>query len=115
MTRGDVNQVGLDLSVVDRGVDRLDEDGFVWFAVGASLPFKRYCTYGPLTGIWERYSPPDLFEGQAKQDLIANRLDEGVLWNAIAYAIWDKRVARNSSVAPNPPTENMSVDVAGSR
>ena len=36
MTRGDVNQVGLDLSIVDRDVERLDEGGFVWFGVGAS-------------------------------------------------------------------------------
>jgi asparagine synthetase B (glutamine-hydrolysing) len=78
-----------------------------------ALPFTRYCTDGPLTGIWEQYSPPGLFEGQARRDLIANELDEAVLWNAIAYAIWDERVVRNPRLAPHPSAESISVDVDG--
>jgi asparagine synthetase B (glutamine-hydrolysing) len=78
-----------------------------------SLPFTRYCTDGPLTGIWERYSPPDLFEGQARRDLVANRLDEAVLWNAIAYAIWDERVVRSRDLTPHASTESISMDVVG--
>jgi hypothetical protein len=66
-----------------------------------------------LTGIWEQYSPPGLFEGQARRDLIANELDEAVLWNAIAYAIWDERVVRNPRLAPHPSAESISVDVDG--
>jgi hypothetical protein len=75
-----------------------------------SLPFARYCTNGPLTGIWDRYTPPDLFEGQARQDLIANELDEAVLWNAIAYAMWDERVVRNPGLATRTSDFVVSVE-----
>jgi hypothetical protein len=77
-----------------------------------SLPFTRFCTDGPLVDIWDRYTPPDLFEGQAKQDLIANELDEAVLWNAIAYAMWDERVVRNASLTQLLAAETVSVDVS---
>lgn len=80
-----------------------------------SLPFTRFCTDGPLVHIWDRYTPPDVFEGQARRDLLANKLDEAVLWNAIAYAIWDDRVVRNPSLAPHPFKESISVDRPGSR
>jgi asparagine synthetase B (glutamine-hydrolysing) len=80
-----------------------------------SLPFTRYCTDGPLTGIWERYPPPQIFEGQARRDLVDNKLDEAVMWNAIAYAIWDERVVRNQNLTPHPSKESISVDVGGAR
>ena len=76
-----------------------------------SLPFTRFCTDGPLVDIWDQYAPPDLFEGQAKKDLLANKLDEAVLWNAIAYSMWDERIVRNASLTPLPASETASVDV----
>jgi asparagine synthetase B (glutamine-hydrolysing) len=78
-----------------------------------ALPFTRMCTDGPLVGIWDRYTPPSLFEGDARSDLIANRLDEAVLWNAISYAIWDERVVRNPHLTPHASTESISVEVLG--
>ena len=77
-----------------------------------SLPFTRYCTNGPLTGIWNRYMPPDIFQGQARQDLVANKLDEAVLWNAIAFAIWDTRVAQNPNLKPHDSREIISIDAS---
>ena len=48
-------------------------------------------------------------------DLIENRLDDAVLWNAIAYAIWDERVVRNQKLTPHPSKERISVGVGGAR
>jgi asparagine synthetase B (glutamine-hydrolysing) len=76
-----------------------------------SLPFTRFCTDGPLIDIWDRYTPPSLFENEAKRDLIANELDEAVLWNAIAYAMWDERVLQNSTLKPLPASESISIDL----
>jgi asparagine synthetase B (glutamine-hydrolysing) len=76
-----------------------------------SLPFARFCIDGPLTGIWDRYMPPSIFEGKARRDLIANRLDEAVLWNAIAYAMWDERVVQNPALIPLPSSESISIDL----
>ena len=75
-----------------------------------SLPFKRYCTDGPLTRIWDRYEIPDLFEGKDREGLIANSSDEGVLWNAISHAIWDARVVQNASLTPNVPIVSISIE-----
>jgi asparagine synthetase B (glutamine-hydrolysing) len=75
------------------------------------LPFTRFCTDGPLTDIWDRYSVPDLFEGEDREKLVANTLDEAVLWNAIAYAMWDERVVRNAGLTPNTPAAFVSIDL----
>jgi len=76
-----------------------------------SLPFTRFCTDGPLIDIWDRYTPPSLFEKEARRGLIANELDEAVLWNAIAYAMWDERVLQNSTLKPPPASESISFDL----
>jgi hypothetical protein len=80
-----------------------------------ALPFTRFCTDGPLVGIWDRYTPPSLFSGEARHDLIASKMDEAVLWNAIAWAIWDERVLRNPDLTPHPSTECVSIDVSSTR
>jgi asparagine synthetase B (glutamine-hydrolysing) len=80
-----------------------------------ALPFTRFCTDGPLVGIWDRYTPPSLFSGEARHDLIASKMDEAVLWNAIAWAIWDERVLRNPALTPHPSTECLSIDVSSTR
>ena len=48
-------------------------------------------------------------------ELIDNELDEAVLWNAIAFAIWDGRVVRNPNLTPHPSNERISADVGGAR
>jgi hypothetical protein len=76
-----------------------------------SLPFTRFCTDGPLVDFWDHYAPPDLFEGQSRRDLLANNLDEAVLWNAITHSMWNERIVRNASLTPLPASQILSIDV----
>ncbi len=61
-----------------------------------ALPFRRFYTDGPLTGIWDHYPVPDIFTGEIRRQVI----DEPTVatWTAITHAIWDERIRKNPNL-----------------
>ena len=68
--------------------------------LATALPFRRYYESGPLARVWERYAVPDFFEGEARARVVEQ--PSWMTWNAITYAIWEDRVAKNPDLAPIP-------------
>jgi hypothetical protein len=63
------------------------------------LPFARFYRDGPLTTIWDTYDVPDRFEGEMRDELVASPSTS--TWNAITYAVWEQRIARNRDLQPH--------------
>ena len=61
-----------------------------------ALPWKRFYTNGPLTGIWDRYDVPDIFTGELERHV--TETPTAATWTAISYAIWDQRIAKNPNL-----------------
>ena len=64
-----------------------------------ALPYERFYRDGPLTTIWDRYDVPDIFEGELRDELISSPSTS--TWNAITYAVWEQRVAKNPDLQPH--------------
>ena len=64
-----------------------------------ALPYQRFYTDGPLTTIWDRYDVPDIFEGELRDELVSSPSTS--TWNAITYAVWEQRVAKNPDLEPH--------------
>jgi asparagine synthetase B (glutamine-hydrolysing) len=75
-----------------------------------SLPFTRYCTDGPLTDIWDRYDPPDIFSGRDRAALLEHRHAESTLWNAVAFSVWEKRVVNNADLTPRQAVHSVTLN-----
>ncbi len=67
----------------------------------SALPYERFYEQGPLTGIWDRYDVPDIFSGKKRDALVA--APSTSTWNAITYAIWEQRVAKNPDLQGHTP------------
>jgi len=63
-----------------------------------ALPFERFYTSGPLTNFWDHYDVPDIFEGEERDALVSE--PSTTTWNAITYAVWEQRVAKNPNLQP---------------
>jgi asparagine synthetase B (glutamine-hydrolysing) len=63
------------------------------------LPYERFYRDGPLTTIWDTYDVPDRFEGEMRDELVASPSTS--TWNAITYAVWEQRIARNRDLQPH--------------
>ena len=61
-----------------------------------ALPWKRFYTNGPLTGIWDRYDVPDIFSGDLERHV--TETPTAATWSAIAHAIWNQRIAKNPNL-----------------
>ena len=68
--------------------------------LATGLPFERYYTGGPLTGIWEKYEMPDFIE-PGFRDAVTDK-PSAVTFNAIAHAIWSERIEKNANLEPLP-------------
>jgi hypothetical protein len=75
-----------------------------------ALPWQRFYTDGPLTGIWDRYDVPDIFVGEDR-DALVNSTSIST-WNAITYAVWEERIAKNADLQPHPSkfSESFSIE-----
>ena len=72
-----------------------------------ALPWRRFYEQGPLKDIWDRYDVPDLFQGADRDQLINNPTI--TTWNAITYAVWEERIAKNPDLKPFPAVEELSI------
>ncbi|MBI1239153.1 MAG: hypothetical protein GC199_07395 [Alphaproteobacteria bacterium] len=54
---------------------------------------------GPLADVWERYAIPEFFTAEERGRVVEKMTQ--VTWNAIAYAIWRKRIADNPALTPH--------------
>lgn len=66
-----------------------------------ALPYERFYEQGPLTGFWDQYDVPDIFTGDKIDALVATPSTS--TWNAITYAIWEQRVAKNPDLQGHAP------------
>jgi len=64
-----------------------------------ALPYERFYNDGPLTTFWDHYDVPDVFTGKNRDALVGSPSTS--TWNAITYAIWEKRVAKNPDLQPH--------------
>ena len=71
-----------------------------------ALPFARYYRRGPLSGVWDRYPLPDFIEAALRRRVVEDASD--LTWNAITWAIWQERVARNPDLEPVSGTRILS-------
>jgi asparagine synthase (glutamine-hydrolysing) len=62
------------------------------------VPFRRYLDGGPLAELWQRYEVPDLFTGRDRTALLEHPTEPA--WTAIAWAVWQARIARNDALQP---------------
>jgi asparagine synthetase B (glutamine-hydrolysing) len=67
-----------------------------------AFPWRRFYTDGPLTHFWESYPVPDMFDGDLRNELVAEPMVN--TWTAMSYAVWLERVVRNSRLEPHPAT-----------
>ncbi len=74
-----------------------------------ALPYERFYEHGPLTGIWDRYDVPDIFRGKKRDALVA--APSTSTWNAITYAMWEQRVARNPELRGHTPHVAISLPI----
>ncbi len=68
--------------------------------LATGLPFERYYTDGPLTGIWDRYDVPDFIQPAIRESVV--REPTATTWNAINHAVWSQRIERNPELRPLP-------------
>ncbi len=64
-----------------------------------ALPYERFYNDGPLTTFWDHYDVPDIFTGKNRDALVGS--PSTTTWNAITYAIWERRVAKNPDLQPH--------------
>ena len=75
-----------------------------------ALPWRRFYTNGPLTGVWDSYPVPEIFEGDLRDELVREPMVN--TWTALAYSIWVERVVRNDGLEPHPATLHAVFDTA---
>lgn len=68
--------------------------------LATALPWKRFYSDGPLTGFWDRYDMPEIFQGRHKDELINNPTI--VTWTAMIYAVWQARIEKNPDLQRHP-------------
>jgi asparagine synthase (glutamine-hydrolysing) len=74
--------------------------------LSTELPFARYYTDGPLAEVWERYALPDFIYGRLRGRIVEE--PSWVTWNAITWAIWSARVARNPELEGIPTSRRLA-------
>jgi hypothetical protein len=74
-----------------------------------ALPWRRFYTDGPLTGVWGKYPIPEIFDGDLRDELVREPMVN--TWTALSYSIWLERVVRNDQLAPHPHTLQTVFDV----
>jgi asparagine synthetase B (glutamine-hydrolysing) len=72
-----------------------------------ALPWQRFYTHGPLTGIWERYPIPNLFTGEVRRRVVED--PTLTTWNAITHSVWEERVRKNPNLTPMGVVESVSL------
>ncbi len=75
-----------------------------------ALPWQRFYIDGPLTGVWNRYSVPELFDGDLRNGIMEEPTAN--TWTAISYSIWVERVVRNDGLDPHPARIEARYEVA---
>lgn len=78
--------------------------------LSTELPFERYYSDGPLSSVWRRYPVPTFIETSLRHRV--TYLPNWVTWNALTWAIWDERIARNPELQPVPYTRDLCWDLA---
>lgn len=71
------------------------------------LPFERYVADGPLTGIWDRYDVPDIFNGATAKTL--RETPTHVSWQALAHSVWLQEVGKNANLQALPARHEVAV------
>jgi len=74
--------------------------------LSTELPFARYYTDGPLATVWERYALPDFIEARLGRRIVEE--PSWVTWNAITWALWSERIARNPDLEGIPTTRRLA-------
>ena len=68
--------------------------------LATALPWERFYRDGPLTGFWDRYEMPEIFQGRHKDELIHQ--PSILTWNAMIYAVWQARIEKNADLRRHP-------------
>jgi asparagine synthetase B (glutamine-hydrolysing) len=68
--------------------------------LATGLPFERYYSDGPLSGIWEKYRMPDFVAPEFRSAVMDT--PSAVTFNAITHSIWSERIEKNADLAPLP-------------
>jgi asparagine synthase (glutamine-hydrolysing) len=68
--------------------------------LATALPWQRFYRDGPLTGFWDRYEMPEIFQGRHKDELV----DKPTIltWTAMIYAVWQARIEKNADLGRHP-------------
>jgi asparagine synthase (glutamine-hydrolysing) len=72
------------------------------------IPFAEHFHTGSLSGIWQDYTVPEMFEGEVRARLTAE--SSQTTWNAITFAVFQETVLRNPNLAAAPATVSLSLE-----